>query len=188
MPLTLPEQNRYYRVISIDPGSCDLGVCIFEIDFYDRKIQSIDPFTIRLDKLLSLSGLDKEKYEGILYRLQSLKDHFSLLLQEKSPAMVLCESPFFNPRTPSAYPALLKVIQIIHNCVIDNDPNTFFHLVEPKLVKKNVGASLSSNKESVRTALMGKKDLLFLKSVDQWLSYDEHSIDAIAIGYGHLKC
>ena len=187
MPIVLPQQHRYYRIISIDPGSINLGICIFEIDFYDRKVLSIDPYTMRLDKLPCLSGLDQEKYEGILYRLECLKNHFSLLLEEKSPAIVLCEAPFFNSRTPSAFAALLKVVQVIQGCVIENDPNTFFHMVEPLLVKKKVGASLNGDKEKVRQALMRTQELLGLKSDGDWLSYDEHSIDATAVGIGYLK-
>jgi Holliday junction resolvasome RuvABC endonuclease subunit len=187
MPLILPEQHRYYRVIAVDPGSINFGICLFEIDFHLKSIIDIKPYTLRLDKLKPYSGITQDDYEGIRYRLEVLRSHFYLLLQEKSPAMVLCEAPFFNSRTPGAYSALLKAVTVVQSCVVESDPNTYFHLVEPLLVKKHVGSSLSGDKEKVRQALMNKAELVALKSKEEWLSYDEHSIDAIAVGYGFLK-
>lgn len=187
MPLILPEQHRYYRVVAADPGSIHFGICVFEIDFHLRSIIDIKPYTLRLDQLKPYSGITEDNYEGISYRLEVLRHHFSFLLEEKSPAMVLCEAPFFNSRTPGAYSALLKAVSVVQSCVAENDPNTYFHLVEPLLVKKHVGASLSGDKEKVRQALMAKTELMSLKSEKEWLGYDEHSIDAIAVGYGFLK-
>ena len=68
--------------------------------------------------------------------------------------------------------------------VVNNyNPNIMFFTISPLEVKKSVRSKYK--KEEVRTAISQIPELTDILPTD-YISYDEHSIDSIAVGYSFL--
>jgi Holliday junction resolvasome RuvABC endonuclease subunit len=186
MYLMVPEHFKIYRIIGIDPGLNNLGVAIFDIDYSTRTIVRIEAFTLINDKLIDNTGLDEEHYSERNIKLYKLKDNLQSSLKYIKPCMIACESPFYSSFRPTAYAALVEVIRIIQLAILEYNSNVPFYTVEPLLVKKQVGAGMTKGKQDVKSAIMNKPDLINVL-VNDINSLDEHSIDAIAVGYTFLK-
>ncbi len=96
--------------------------------------------------------------------------------------IVASESPFFNTRRPNAFAALLEVLTMIRDSVIEYNPYQPLIGIDPPTVKKAVGAPGNADKTGVLSALFGISNSLKLdkKYIDQ---LDEHSVDAVAVAY-----
>ena len=186
MPIIVPEGFSNYKMLSIDPGLNNTGIAIFEIDYNTKIINSIEAYTILTNKLYNNTGLDEEFFTERKIKLYKLKRAIQEILILKNPCIVACESPFFNPMRPMAYGALLEVLSIIHSSIIEYNSNIPFISVEPLLVKKIIGAGMMKGKLDVKEAVKNNKSIISkLRNNIELL--DEHSIDAIAVGYTFLN-
>lgn len=186
MPLEIPDGFKYYKVLAIDPGLNRTGLSIFEMDMVTRTIVGITSFTLVNEKLEEQIEFEEEYHPERVFKLYRLKHAFLQVLLEHRPVAVASESPFYSSFRPSAYASLVEVISHLHDCVIQYNHNTLFRTVEPMVVKKAVGAAMSSNKGSVKDAVMGNALLMSVLKTDIH-SLDEHAIDSIAVGYAFLK-
>jgi len=186
MPLILPDQYKIYRLIGIDPGINNTGISVFNIDYMTNKILNIEAFTIVNDKLFDKTGLDSEYYTERTIKLYKLKAAIQHILMIFNPAIVACESPFYNRFRPTAFSSLLEVLNMIHSSIIEYNVNIPFHTVEPLYVKKIVGAGMMKGKADVKLAIKNINEIL-LATVNNIDELDEHSVDAIAVGYAFLN-
>lgn len=184
MPITLPYNYTDYNIISVDPGLNNFGVCIININ--DNTVKSIKAFTLKNDSLKDNVNLLNENNTERIVKLYKLKNTFLNILQHHNPILVISESPFFNPTRPSAFSSLTQVIQIIQMVCYEHNNNISFNTIEPLLVKKTVNAGMTSNKLNVKDAI--KNITVIMNSLLNNIELlDEHSIDAIAIGYSFIK-
>lgn len=186
MSLMVPEHFKIYKIVGIDPGLNNLGVAIFDLDYSTRSIVKIEAFTLVNDKLIDDTGLDEESYSERAIKLYKLRNTLHTVMTNIKPCMVACESPFYSSFRPTAYAALVEVIRIIQLAIMDYNNNIPFYTVEPLLVKKNVGAGMTKGKLDVKNAVMNKPELINVL-VNDINTLDEHSIDAIAVGYTFLR-
>jgi Holliday junction resolvasome RuvABC endonuclease subunit len=185
MPIMIPEEYRLCRVMSIDPGLNNIGICFIDLDLNTRSIKDITAWTLNNDRLNNHTYFVEESHSERLTKLFKLRDAITYLLQNFNPAIVISESPFYNPARPSAYGSLVESINVIQTAVTDYNYNIMFRTVEPLLIKKVVGAKLSSDKDSVKKALQSISSIVSASrsNLDE---LDQHSIDAIAVGYTFL--
>lgn len=186
MSLIIPESFKIFRIMGIDPGLNNLGIALFDIEYQTRKILRLEAFTLVNDKLKDDSGLDLESHAERTVKLMKLRFALLNIMQMNNPFAVACESPFFNRLRPTAYAALVEVTRLIHTTVIDYNSNTIFRTVEPLLVKKHIGAGMETGKLDVKRAVSIRPELMsvLVNNLDR---LDEHSVDAIAVGYTFLK-
>lgn len=186
MPLYTPEHFKNYNILAIDPGLNRTGISIYGLDMTKSVITDITSFTLVNEKLPDEIEFEELYHPERVFKLYRLKHAFTNVLLNYRPIAVVSESPFYSSFRPSAYASLVEVISHLHDCVINCNPNTLFRSVEPMVVKKTIGASLSSNKGSVKDAVMGNKTIMDVMTIDI-NSLDEHAIDSIAVGYTFLK-
>jgi hypothetical protein len=100
------------------------------------------------------------------------------------PHAVICESPFLG-RFPQAFAALTETMSMIRRAVYRFDRTVYVETVDPPTAKMAVGVSgKGKDKEDVRQGVLKlqAQGVLFNLNRDVTL-LDEHSIDAIAVGY-----
>ena len=182
MAFYIPEHQHQARIMGIDPGLNNTGVALIDINSYTGNILSVQAFTLVNDALPDYTGLEPNWVGERVWKLHKLRTHLSMLFHNEQPKAVGCESPFYNRFMPMAYGALLQVTSMIHNSVIETRPHTYFEMLEPLLVKKTVGSGATKGKLDMKLCL---SQIPAIMSVLQnpLESLDEHSVDAIAVGY-----
>lgn len=180
---TFQDEDNTVTVLSIDPGTIRLGFSIIKLSIPDLKITEVFAWTIeatRLDfykeEVVSIHG---EKFARII----AIKRMLKCVLEFYRPLSVVCETPFFNMQRPSAAGPLYELLTTIEQTVFEWDSQKPLYKVEPKTVKKAVGASANAKKDEVRIAL-SKVEELKCACLD---FLDEHAIDAIAVGYSYIN-
>lgn len=191
MPLYVPDHLRTYRMMSIDPGLSNTGVATFDIDFATGKILSIEAFTLTNNKLVDETGMDDEVHMERAIKLMKLKQALQYVLMHTAPVDVACEAPFYNPLMPMAYGVLVEVVNNLFSAVLEYNANIRFTQYPPMTVKKAVGAK-AAKKDTEKGKNMVKEALLQIPEIMTVLVTDiellsEHAIDAIAVGYTHIK-
>lgn len=175
-----------YIILAIDPGTRNTGIAIFECDRYN-KIKSIEAHTIRSDKING-DYLDDivishtERIANIIKVSQTL----SLYLQQYKPNLICCESPFYNRLRPSAFAPLVELLFALRNISIEFNPLIPFLTYEPLYVKKAISGKAHADKLVVSTAIHNNQEIVnaLVNDIHQ---LSEHALDAIAVGWTHLK-
>lgn len=174
-----------YNIVAIDPGLTTTGVAIFTINNIADTIKNVTAFTLNSDKLPNSMDLSPEIYTERVIKLHKIKSAIVKILYDYKPIGVACENSFYNRFRPMAYGSLLEVINTIQAAVIEYNTNVVMRLIEPLLVKKMVDAQPKGGKEAVLEGV--RKVPLIMNNLDVNIDLlDEHSIDALAIGYSYL--
>lgn len=171
-------------IVGIDPGSETLGVCVLYFNVITLAITRISPTTytgskLPTDPMLSIMHNDR------VSRVKAHENNLLEIFNNNSPIAVSTESPFYNPRMPGAFGALVEVTCGIRNAVIRYSDVKPLYKVDPSSVKQAIGAKGNADKDGVR-GYIGKIQEI-VNNLDRPLSaLDEHSIDATAVAYHQL--
>jgi Holliday junction resolvasome RuvABC endonuclease subunit len=186
MSLTIPESTARYNILAIDPGINNTGISIFSMSLQEGRyvIKNIISSTIITNKLNNNTGLYQELHSERQIKLFKLKEELDNILVEHNPSIVICESPFYNRLTPSAYGSIVETIAMLRYSVTNFSINIPFITIEPLLIKKTIGSTLTKDKSSVLNAI--KQIPNITNSINYIDSLDEHAIDSIAIGYTYI--
>lgn len=183
--IIIPEDYGNYRMISVDPGLGRCGVAIY--DMYDGcRIDSINAYTLINEHLNQITGMDEERSSDRTLRLRRLHNAFIDIFEREQPAIVAFEAPFYNRFRPMAYGSLTETCDTIKYAAYEVLPNSIVTFVEPMLVKKAVGASKGKGKDVVREGISRIPEIM-LKLKSNYDRLDEHSVDAIGVGYATIK-
>lgn len=123
-------------------------------------------------------GIGSMRQEKINY----MADCFEVDLIHANPIAVISEAPFFTPKSPDAFQALSQLIEHFRIRTFSHRRLTPFYTVEPRTVKKIFAGKGNLEKDEMLAALVAKADLADKLTVPL-SSLDEHSVDAIAIGF-----
>lgn len=176
-----------YRILAIDPGLTNLGVAAFLVNSRTEQILKIETQTIVSEKLPNTHGLDELDHGSRLLRLYSLEAALFQCMETAQPGMIVCESPFFDPRKPAAFSALVEVMYTIHNAMLAYDRSLQLTKIAPQAVKKSLGVAGIripgvKGKDIVKDALLKHPELTpFLPINLEGMT--EHEIDAVCVGY-----
>ena len=172
-------------VISIDPGSNDLGCSVTYYDLSTLSIISIESIHIKVSKLvpdysmLASHGDRKSRYS-------TLKKTLTRLIEYHSPVAVVSEAPFFNRFTPLAYGTLTEVVAIVKEAVLSVNPYTPMRTYPPMTVKKAIGAKKYVGKNPVLDAVLNNEEIM--KAMVNNVHYcTPDEVDSIAVGYAYLE-
>lgn len=171
-----------FNIVGIDPGTTHLGVSIITVSFEELSIVCSDAFTVDASKnvVQSWNGyVHNERFARIEYICKQLMQ----VLKDTRPLIVCAESPFFGMRHPGAYQALTELLTQIRLTVYNYDNWRELQLVPPSNVKQAVGQKGNVDKHAMKTALLSMCNVLKFHSFEKMNGLDEHSIDALAVGY-----
>lgn len=115
-------------------------------------------------------------------RIEAHKQNIISILCDVNPVSIVCESPFYNSRRPSAFSALTEVVCAIRYACFEYSRFLGLELVDPPSAKIAAGAKGNAKKEQVQEAIFKLTNLNYKGDVGLE-NLDEHSIDAIAIAY-----
>lgn len=189
MYLEVPEGYGIINMISIDPGSNTCGVAIYELDTGNKKINSIQAFTIEVERLNDNSGLHLDISTDRFIKILKLCSCIKTIIENSNACIVVSEAPFFNRFMPMAYGSLLEIVSSINRTVHETGNQIVFTSYAPQQVKMSLNAAGMKGKDIIKEKL---KDIpeVYSKIIGEYNLLDEHSIDAIAVGYTFLiqKC
>lgn len=187
MSLHVPQHFKIYRVIGFDPGLTNAGVSIIDVDYTTKKLISVTAFTLVPAKLETYQNIYPGDEDSPINRIYRLTSAFRQLLEYYQPCLVASEDAFYHPQMPNAYGVLKDVIMAIRNETHMFNYNVPFVLIEPRAVKKVVGAGIDGvdKKQLVKEAIRRKVEITSVLQVDL-NCLDQHSIDAIAVAYAAL--
>jgi Holliday junction resolvasome RuvABC endonuclease subunit len=172
------------HLISIDPGSNTLGFCLIEFSVVTYNIYSTQAMTFVGDKM-NCNQWFAEIHGARFSRIQQHRENLYRQFITYLPIAVVSESPFYSSRHPQAFEALLEVVAAIRQALFDYDPNMTLDLIDPPSAKKAVGAPGNAGKDDVHNAVLRLHDLNY-SGIVPLECLDEHSIDAIAVGYSKI--
>lgn len=175
------DANELVSIVGIDPGSETLGCSILCFNLRTFEIISVEAVTFIGSKLTS-SDWTGEIFNDRIQRIQAHERNLLQLFQRINPLIIAIESPFMSVRRPSAYGALTEVVCAVRNAVLQFDVWRPLYLVDPPNAKKAVNAKGNADKEGVKAGLKTIPELMQALQVPIE-HLDEHSIDAIAVGY-----
>jgi len=182
-----------YRILSIDPGSDQLGLALSQIDAqYNWHLLG----TLGLDasRVLSIHMLYQdlaERHGARFARIQALGELFRRELTLIDPDHVISESPFMHVKS-HAYSALVEVLHMLKTNCFEYNPFICFETIAPLLAKKTIGMAGkdAGDKESIRTRLaedLYSDPFVYINDEFDIYAVNEHEIDAILVGYHYFK-
>lgn len=175
----------YTRICCVDPGTDTLGIAYLDIDYNVRRIKVHDVKTItasiRMRQLDQLREEQGNRYINVLV----LQDYVYRSLLTMRPHVFIAEAPY-SGRFATAFAALVECHLRLRDALYQYDPAMPYYSIDPKSVKKFVGAKVhKATKDDMKLSVMKLTDI-------DWNGFDpkkldEHSIDAIAVGYYKAK-
>ena len=172
-----------FNILSIDPGTTHTGYGLIKADIETLNIHSAKAWSVDASKMIDPQGHDSQLYGERFSRVKMHALKFTSYLNKYKPIVVVSESPFYNPRRPQAFAALLEIVLSIRSSLYEWDPCMQLETIDPSSAKKNIGVKGSSgDKELILSAM---RDNVELKQYVQ-SDLDEHAADALNIGYCQL--
>lgn len=193
--------NNIYRIIAIDPGTVTLGFAVVDVNIDDLSIIVEDVFTFNAGKYFKTKDQYKEIFGSRTSRLNFLSERIYEQLAKYEPDCVIAESSYLAVNVTS-FASLIECKVFIQDAVIKYDEALPLELIDPLTVKYGIGALKRLTKEelklrrknknkvkpvdtklAVRNKLESLIDLLWQTGLPPLQYLDEHSVDAISIGY-----
>ena len=164
-----------------------MGVAMIDFDCVSRSIIQTHAFTLVAKRLEINSSFD-ESFGNRLARIEALRRalayHFCLYM----PNITICESPFIGMSQPAAYGALTETICAVREALATFDPFQTLYSIDPPSAKTGVGAPGNAKKDVMLQKVCSlAPSLNFIGGLPALSVLDEHSIDAVAIGYTMLN-
>lgn len=184
--IVLPGGYRPYRILAIDPGTNTLGTAILDMDLVTKRVSLEFAQTFKGDKMARRLEHVSSVYGDREAKLQAHTDNLFRLMVDYGPTAIISESPYMR-KLPQAYAALVECLGAIRRAIQHYDPTICLELVDPPTVKKAVGApGKGGDKSLVKQGVKAQVALENPHGIDLD-RLDEHSIDAIAVGFYKVR-
>ena len=173
------------RIVGIDPGTSTLGFSVLDVNLDTRLVEVVFVKTLKSTKEVDLDHILTVNHGNRMVKIDFLYNAIYRLLWQFHPHMLIAEAPFMG-RFAASYAALVEVRKGIIQAAADYNPGMFFETIEPLNVKAAVGVRLDKktrkDKMAVKKAIATIPNLTWANgfSLDP---LDEHSVDAIGVGY-----
>lgn len=171
------------RILSIDPGTTDVGFAILEDT--GNGVLVVDVHTLHADKVLGWRSNQLQQHPVRTQRLEIIHGAVYKLLANWNVSAVICESPYFKLHVQS-YAALVECMSYIRRASYLYDPYLEFITVEPAVAKAAVGAAGNKGDKDAVAKAVGTNKNIDLGEFNI-MGLDQHSVDAIAIGFTYAK-
>ena len=182
--LAIPaDSSNIVGIVSIDPGSTTTGISIINVNLDTRQIHSSQAWTINTSKLVIKDAWLENFYGNRYLRIIELEKYLIQLFNNYRPIIICAEAPFINQRFPAAGIALTEVMCSIRRAVTEYDVWCELKIIPPSSVKNGINAKGNADKDEMKRCInLLYPDLHFIGDIPFEL-LDEHSVDAIAVGY-----
>ena len=171
-------------IMAIDPGTNTMGVAMIRFRFKDLSIVSVEATTYVGERLRGGSD-DFGLIHGDRYlRLRRHLENLSKLMTQHQPTIVASETAFYGRSKPNAYQALVETIFVIKQALWSYNEDLPLMTYDPRTVKNALNAK-GTKKEDMLKAIKEVKEIM--DKIERFEDMDEHSIDAIAVGYAALN-
>lgn len=177
------------RVLSVDPG-VNLGLAILEL--VENKVNVLDVHTLKIDNYIEKFLPEILRIEGItIARTIAIEENIVKLLRTWQIDHLCHETAYsshgrmgFGRNVVEPFAKLRENILAIKLAYRLYDKDSVSFAINPMTVKTVVVGERSNDKDAVSRALLSKTDIEFDCEIN---GLDQHSWDAIAIGYTFLK-
>lgn len=190
-----PSKPNTFTLLSIDPGSGNLGTAIHRVDVQSKTIHTMVTKTYNAHRnryFNSHYDYVEERFDAIHARIKAHQDVLERLIKYHGVDVIVCESAWAG-KNISAFNALVQCIVMLQH-MLENYPQIRFTLITPNEAKYAIGMTKikGQGKEGVIKALRAllkqtPTSPLTLDNEIDLEALDEHEVDAIAIGYGFFK-
>lgn len=191
-----PSSTQPLRLLSIDPGTDQMGLACSQINIDQSIMVVVDANTCSASKRLRFDPYYQQLEAIHGSRFARLWIHQQVLRCELTrwhPHEVISESPFIGPKHTNAFEALVQCVHSLRQAIFSYDPWMNLQLVAPMEAKKAIQRSHRGVvKGDVKFALdqlidQPQMSRLFVHEQLDWESLDEHALDAIAVGYARFQ-
>jgi Holliday junction resolvasome RuvABC endonuclease subunit len=179
------DKRRTACITGIDPGSEFLGLCNLFFDVVTLDLLSVRAYTFVGSRLPYFSSITEYHHGHRRARLDAHQENLVSIFRIVNPLVVVCESPFFHNKRPSAFQPLVETLEMVKDAYYEYDPFSIIHQIDPASVKLAVGATSGAKKEAVHNAIMRMTDIPFEGCSPRTMS--EHALDAFAVGYSRFR-
>lgn len=178
--------NENIRIVSIDPGA-EAGISCHDIDVDNKTMITRDIYFVDLNRIVKHQYTDIVEEQGEpLARVIAFGDILTKYLNSWNPDFVIAEAAYCNPRRVNAYKNLVEYLLSASMAVMNYDSEMVLERIDPSSVKKVVGITkISRDKPAVERHIKLLKDL-DLSEIDI-STFNQHTVDSIAIGYYLFK-
>lgn len=185
--LTMPQGGAsYVSIVAVDPGTETLGVAVLRVSLPGFQLIGSTARTFTGSKLNARVDWTSDLHGELIARIEAHEENLLQILQNFRPTVVACESPFMG-KFANSFKALVEMLSAIRRAVMRYDMWTPLDLIDPPTVKNAVGVKGNKGgevgKALMRDAVLSLAPVLNYEGDVPLDRLDEHSIDALAVGY-----
>jgi Holliday junction resolvasome RuvABC endonuclease subunit len=175
------------KILAIDPGLTNTGWTLLEYDpsSGDVVVAKIGEFHPGPTADRAEYREETEKFSKRTISLTLLRQMLIKIMEAETPDYVAVEDIFFNPQRPMAHAALAMWHCVTRMTCYDvlNKP---MEVIQTKIAKQEITGNGGNGKLSVQQSILSCPSIKFKNKTVEMLM-DEHSADAIAVGYAFAK-
>lgn len=181
--LFVPTHETTFRILAIDPGTDTLGTAVLDVDLTCGRVSLVAAQTFSGASGAAYYPDVGDTHGNRSAKLYSHEQNLGALFRHFQPHNVTCEAPYMG-RFPQAFEALVECRSSIRRALYNYDPTMPLEMVDPPTAKLAVGTVLKRgmDKGAVRAAILQLSNL-YNATGRSVAVMDEHTIDAIAVGY-----
>ena len=180
--------EHHVRIIAIDPGTDNLGLCILDINTKTCNPIYARTHNIKVEKLISELDQLQCVFDLKFLKTYAIKRFFLSFLERTRPDMIACEQPFFHRFTPMAFGALSEVVVSLKLATHEYDNELSFITYPPKSVKKLIGAGATAKKPDMKNRLLSLTKYTSVLQEDNPVSaMSPDEVDAMCIAIIHAE-
>lgn len=194
--MELPSTAQPLRLLTIDPGTDQLGIAYLQINIDQQNLIVVDASTFSAAKRLRFDPYYQQLEVTHGSRFARLWIHQATLYHELYrwyPHEVISESPFIGRLHTHAFEALVQCVHSLRETLFHYDPWMQLQLIAPMEAKKAIHRShrgvMKSDVQYALDQLLNRPQdsgLMIHDDLD-WDGLDEHALDAIAVGYARYQ-
>lgn len=186
-----PQDLQPWRIVCCDPGTDTTGVGTLELDLKTLVTSVGEVHTFRGSQLQRLFPTVSRVHGDRHARLMAHEENLYQFLHYARPHSVITEGPYMG-RFPAAFAALTECVSAIRSAVVRYDWFMPLHVIDPSSVKKHMKVKgTSGDKSAMQRALKALLDdpkVPFINPSNIDIdSLDEHSVDALCVGWYHVN-
>lgn len=178
---TVPLEEGWVRVLSIDPSTMRMGVSVLDVNLINPecfKLRWVE--TIHGEKLEHFSSVNYSDDGAVQSRIYGLSQSYMQLLHFFGPTVAVCEDNFLGA-SPDTFKRLIEAVSLLRIATEQYGNGLFMVNVPPRVAKETVGANFRGTTKDDVTKGIKTYPRIDLNGHNLDV-LDEHSIDAIAIG------
>ncbi len=177
---------RVSRILSIDPGSTNLGMAVLEVNHFTNEVKVIHVNTFIIDNIVRHAYSNYEFIYGTnAARLHAIGELVYSMCNAWGIDDVASEAPYMG-RFPRAFEVLTYCMATIKFALLRYFGDKPIVVYDPATVKVAMGVKGNSGDKQAIAIALTKQPYLNLNGFDVNL-LDEHSTDSIAVGCTYAK-